>query len=141
VRRSPLEFVLTAMVTALRASSGLTALIGSSTAVYNNVEQGAVYPYVVVSSPTDRRMDTFGRFGAETLVDVKAVSQYPGDREASRIIDQAKRTLDLQPLATTEHTTLGVAWDTGERFSEIVNGIVTRHAVGTFRVWTEQSSS
>lgn len=141
MRRSPLEFVLTAMVTALRASSGLTALIGSSTAVYNNVEQGAVYPYVVVSSPTDRRMDTFGRFGAETLVDVKAVSQYPGDREASRIIDQAKRTLDLQPLATTEHTTLGVAWDTGERFSEIVNGIVTRHAVGTFRVWTEQSSS
>lgn len=141
MRRSPLEFVLTAIVTTLRASAGLTTLIGSSTAIYNNVEQGAAYPCVVVSSPTDRRLDTFGRFGAETLIDVKAISQYPGDREAARIIDQAKQALDFQALATTQHTTLGIAWDSGERFAEVVNGIVTRHHVASFRVWTEQSTS
>lgn len=141
MRRHPLEFVLTAVVTTLRASSGLTALIGSSTAVYNNVAQGAAYPYVVVSSPTDRRMDTMGRFGAETLVDVKAVSQYPGDLEAARIHDQCVRALNNQILATTQHTTLGVAWDSAERFAELVNGVPTRHQVGTFRIWTEQSST
>ena len=138
MRRSPVEAVIGAVVTALKASTGVMAL---ATGVYNHVPQETAYPYLVVSSPSDARMDTFGRYGATVLVNVRAVSQAMGDREGARLMDQCIRTLDFQPLATTQHTTVGVNWDAGDRYPEVVNGIQTRHHVGSFRVWTEQSSS
>jgi hypothetical protein len=139
LRRSPVAAVIGAIVTTLKSSTGVTGL--ATGGVYNHVPQGTSYPYVVVSSPTGRRQDTFGRFGGETLIDIKAVSQYQGDRDAANILDHCGRALDLQPLATTQHTTLGIAWETDDRFAEVVNGLVTRHHVATYRVWTEQSSS
>ena len=139
IRRSPVEAVLTGIVTALKNSTGVTGL--ATGGVYNNVPQSTTYPYVVVTSPTDRREDTFGRFGASIMVDVKAVSQYPGDKEPSQIIDQCIRTLNFQPPSTTQHTVLGVTWNNSERYSEVVNGIVTRHHVASFYVWSEQSTT
>lgn len=140
MRRSPVEHVIRAVVTTLRASTGLTALIGSTTSVYNNVEQGATMPYVVVSSPSDRRVDT-SRFGAETLLNVQACSQFRGDAEAAQVMDQCVRALNFAVLPTTQHATLGCAWDNSERYSETINGVQTRYSVGMFRVWTEQSST
>jgi hypothetical protein len=140
-RRSPITAVLTGIVTTLRSDSGITGLIGSSTAVYNNVEPAATYPYLVVMSPTDRPVDTMGRFGVETLVDVKAVSQYPGDKEAADIVNAAISALHFTRPTISGHTVLGTAFENGERFQETVNGVIVRHHVATFRVWTEQSSS
>lgn len=140
MRRSPVETVLTSVVTTLRGSTGLTALV-SSTGVYNHVEQGATYPYIVVTSPTDRRMDTVGQLGAEVLVNVQVVSQARGDKEASQILDQGIRALNFTALPTTGHQAFGCAWETSERYSEVVNGVQTRYHVGTFRVWTGQSTS
>lgn len=139
-RRSPITAVITGVVGALRADSGVLALL-SSTGVYNNVEAGASYPYIVVSSPTDVPKDTMGRFGVETLVDVKAVSQYPGDKEAADLVNAAVSALHFVKPTIAGHTVIGTAMENGERFQEVVNGIVTRHHVATFRVWTEQSSS
>ena len=141
MRRSPITAVLTGVVGTLRASTSLTALVGSSTSIYNNVDQGAAFPYVVVTSPTDRPVDTMGAFGVESLVDVKAVSQYRGDKEAADIVDACMGALHFARPTITGHTVLGTAFENGERFHEMVNGIVTRHHVATFRVWTEQSSS
>jgi hypothetical protein len=140
VRRSPVETVLTSVVSALRASTGLTALV-SSTGVYNNVEQGASFPYVAVTSPSDRRVDTFGRFGSELVVNTQVVSQARGDKEASQILDQVIRALNFATLATTQHTALGITWDNSDRYMETINGVPTRYHIGMFRVWTEQSSS
>ena len=139
VRRSPVEAVLTGIVTALRASTGVSAL--ATGGIYNNVPQDTGYPYLVVTSPTDRRMDTMGRFGASVIVDLKAVSQYQGDREAAQILDHCQRALNFQPPSTTGHQILGVTWDSSDRYQEVVNGIPTRTHVATFRAWTEQSSS
>lgn len=141
VRRSPIEAVLTAVITTLKNSSGLTAVLGSSTGIYNEVPQGAAYPFLEVTSPTDRREDTFGRFGSSVLVDCKAVSQAFGDQEPSRLTDQVIRTLNFATLATTQHTALGITWEQNERYADVVNGIKTRYHVTSFRVWTEQSSS
>lgn len=138
MRRSPVEAVISAIVSRLRASTGVTALV---TGIYNDVPQASAYPYVVVSSPLDKRMDTFGQLGGETMIDVQAISQAHGDQEGVRILDQVGRALDLQPLSTTQHTTFGVAWDQNERYSNVVNGIQTRYHVSTYRVWTGQSSS
>lgn len=141
MRRSPVESVLTAVVSTLRSSTGLTALLGSSSGVYNNAEQGAPFPYVVVSSPADRRLDTFGRFGAELVVNTQVVSQGRGDKEASQILDQVIRALNFATLDTTQHTSIGITWDNSERYMETINGVTTRYHVGMFRVWTEQSST
>lgn len=140
MRRSPVEAVIGAVVGKLKASTGVTGLV-SSTGVYNHVEQGASFPYVVVTSPTHRRNDTMGRFGADTMVNVLAVSQARGDKEGAQILDHCTRALDLQSLSTTQHATLGIAWESSDRYSETINGVQTRYHVGMFRVWTEQSST
>ncbi len=140
IRRSPVETVIGSVVAALRASTMVTGLVASSTGVYNNVDQGAAYPYLEVTSPTDRRLDTFSRFGNDALVDVKAVSQGKGDQQGTRIINAAIQALTLSALATSQHSALGIAWENNERYSETINGVTTRYHVGMFRVWTEQTS-
>ena len=140
-RRSPITAVLTGVVSTLRASSAVVAAVGSTTNIYNNVDQGAPYPYVVVMSPTDRPVDTMGRFGVESLVDVKAVSQARGDKEAADIVNDCLQALHFQRPTIAGHTVLGMAFENGARFQEVVNGVVTRHHVATMRLWTEQSSS
>ena len=135
IRRSPVEAVLTATVAALKASTGLTPLV---TGVFNDVPQGTAYPYVVVTAPTNRRQDTWGCLGSAALIDVKAVSQYRGDREAERILDQCIRTLNFEELSMSGHRMLGLAWDSSDRFQDVVNGVPTRYHVATLRAWTEQ---
>lgn len=139
-RRSSVAAVITGIVTTLRNSTEVTGLVGT-TGIYNNVEPSAAFPYLVVTCPTDVPQDTFGRFGVDARVDVRAVSQYPGDKEAADIVNAGIQALHFQHPSASGHTLLGVAYDSGDRFSEVVNGIVTRHHVATFRVWTEQSSS
>ncbi len=139
MRRSADEAVVTAVVTALKASTGVSALV--STRVYNNVPQDTTYPYVVVSLPSAVRMDTFGRFGGLAAVELRAVSQARGDQEGIQILDQVVRTLDFTRPTLTAQTMLGLAYDRSERYSEVINGIVTRHHVASFRAWTEQSST
>lgn len=138
-RRVPDEAVVTAIVTALKASTGLTALVG--TRIYNNVPQSETYPYVVVTAPTVRRADTLGRFGGMTLVDLKAISQERGDQEGMRILDQCVRAVNFTEPAMSGHTALGIVWDQTERYQEVVNGIPTRHHVASCRAWTEQSTT
>lgn len=140
-RRSPVEAVLTGVVSTLRASTGLTGLLGSSTGVYNNPQQGASMPHVIVTSPTDSRMDTMSRFGSELQVQVRAVSDARGDQQAAQVLDRAIDALNFATIATTApYASLGVSWDQSERYSEVVNGVVVRHHVGLFRVWAEQTS-
>ena len=139
MRRSPDEAILTAVVAALRASSGVTAL--ATNGIWNSVPQGTAFPYVEVTIPTSRREDTFSRYGADSTLDVKSISQAAGDQEGIRIREQVIGALNGQTLTLSGHTTLGLRWDTNERFEELVNGIRTRHHVASFLVWTEQSTS
>jgi hypothetical protein len=138
-RRNPDEAVIGGVVTALLASTGVTGLV--STRVYNNVPHNTTYPLVKVTLPTTRRSDTYGCFGAEATVDVDIVSQAFGDLEATRILDQCVRTLDFTRPTLSGHTSLGLRFDETARYSEMVNGIQTRHTVASFTYWTEQSSS
>lgn len=138
-RRSADEVVIGAVVGALAASTGVTGLVSSR--VYNNVPQNTTYPYVHVTLPTSRRADTLGRFGAHATVDVKAVSQAFGDLESARIVDQCVQALDFTKPSLSGHGSLGLSYDEETRFTEMVNGILTRHHVASFTYWTEQSSS
>jgi hypothetical protein len=139
-RRSPDEAVVTAIVTTLLSSTGVTGT-DVGTRIYNDVPQTTLFPYVHVTLPSGNRTDTLGRLGRTSLVDVKVLSQYQGDREGMRIQDQCIQTLDQTRPTVTGHVSLGLAFDEQTRYSEVINGITTRHHVATFRYWTEQSSS
>jgi hypothetical protein len=138
-RRSSVEAVLTAIVSALKSSTGVTGV--ATGGIYNNVPQNTPYPYVVVTSPTGRPSDTLGSLGSSVLVDLRAVSQYAGDKEAAQIIDQCQRAINFQKPAVSGHRICALNLESEERYQELVNAIPTRHHVATFRVWTEQSSS
>lgn len=137
MRTSPVEAVLAGVVTTLKASTDVTD--AATGGVYNNVPQNTAFPYLEVTSPTDRREDAVGQLGASVLVDVKAVSQFRGDAEAAGIIDAAIQALNGTRPTVTGHTIFGIAWEQSERFREVINGVVTRHHVATFRVWTGQA--
>ncbi len=138
-RRSPDEVVIGAVVSALLSSTGVTGLV--STRVYNNVDQNTAYPLVKVTLPTTRRLDTYGRFGAEATIDVDVISQAYGDLEGTRILDQCVRALDFTRPSLSGHTSLGLRFDDTTRYAEMVNGVLTRHHVGSFTYWTEQSTT
>lgn len=141
IRNSPVEAVLSATVAKLRSSTGVTGLVTSTTGIYNNVEQGASYPYIEVTSPVDSRLDTMSRFGSDVLVNIKAVSQARGDKEAAQVLDQCVRSLNFAVLSTTApHASIGITWENSERYAETINGVTTRYHVGMFRVWAEQTS-
>jgi hypothetical protein len=139
IRAVGVEAVLTSVIAALKNSTGVTGL--ATGGIYNDVPQGTTFPYVEVTSPTTRKVDTFGRFGAETIVNVKAVSQARGDQDAMRILDQCIRTLNFATLSLqSPQASLGITWENSDRYLEVVNGIPTRHHVGIFRAWSEQTA-
>ena len=138
-RRLSVEAILTAVVAALKADATVMAL--ASGGIYNHVPQGTPCPYVEVSCPSHRRQDTCGRWGAETLIDVKVVSQALGDQEAARLLTACVSAVDAQKPTLVGHSALGITYDASDRFRDVVNAIVTRYHVATFRVWTEQSST
>ena len=139
IRQVPTEAVITAVVSTLNNSTDVTGL--ATGGVFNNVPQGTAFPYVEVTSPTERRFDTASRFGAEVLVNIKAVSQGRGDQEASRILDRCVRALNFAQLTlTSPQASLGITWENSERYADVINGVTTRYHVGMFRVWTEQTA-
>lgn len=140
-RRSPIEAVLTSVVSRLTASTGVTGL--ATNGVHTEVPQGLTgYDYVEVTSPAWSRADTYGRKGAHTLVQVKAVGSGPSKQKAIRILDQCVRAMTGSLPTASQHTVLSAEVESGGvSYAELVNGVRVHHEVGMFRVWTEQSSS
>jgi hypothetical protein len=132
-RRSPDEAIVTAVI----------ARLGSQTtsANYTDVPQGTVAPYRVVTLPAARRVDTCGRFGAASVMNVDSISAGPSVLPGVRLRDAAIQALNFQSLPMSGQAMLGLTWDTNEYFPEVVNGITHHHHVAVFSVWTEQSSS
>jgi hypothetical protein len=138
-RQSPNEAIAGALVTQLRAHAGVTALVGAKS--YTDVEQAEAPPYVKLSFPTGRRVDTASLYGKHTLVDAIAVTQGNSKRPGVRIRDNVIQALNAQALSlTAPHRLLGLTFETDADVDEIVNGVKTFHHIATFRVWTEQTS-
>lgn len=147
IRRSLVEPVIGAVVTLLRASTSVTGLAAGG--AHNNVPQGTAKPYVEVTVPFDQRVDTFGRFGSQSSVTLKVVTQDSdlarGDLQGIRLMNACIQALGGQGGSNTialssPYAGLGISWDSCERYTETVNGVTTRYHVGQFRVWAEQTS-
>ena len=141
-RRAPDYFVVSSIVSTLRASSGVTAT--ATNGIYTEVPQGTPAPYVKVSaSIAGRRSDTLGRFGKQILMDVDCVSAGESQLLGIQMRDAVSRALDFgqNTQTLTEHRLLGLQYDDDTYFPEMVNNVKHHHHVSSFRVWTEQSSS
>lgn len=140
---SAIEPVMTALVSTLRSSTGVTGLLASSVSVYNDVSQGSVYPYVVVEAPTEVRWDTWGCPGKTLTVQVKAVTNGDadrGDKKGAQILNACVAALHFARPTVTNHFLSGIAYDGGETYTELVNGVKIRHTIGLFRVHVTQST-
>jgi len=138
-RQSPDEAIAGALITRLRSSSGVTALVSSRS--FTQVSSTEAKPYVKVNFPTGRRVDTASRYGAHTLVDVIAVSDGQSERTGVRVRSAAIQALNAQTLSlTSPHQMLGLTWETNVELDEVINGVTTFQHIATFRVWTEQTA-
>lgn len=140
---SAIEPVLTAMVATLKGSTGVTGLLSSTGAIYNDVPQGATMPYVEVALPTEVRWDTLGCMGKQLTVQVRAVTNGDvdrGDKKGAQILSACIGALHFQRPTVTNHVLGGMVYDTGDTFSELVNGVRIRHTIGIFRVLVTQST-
>ena len=137
-RTSPDEQVYAAVIARLRGASAVTTI--ATGGVYSEVPQTALPPYAKVTVPVGSRLDTCGRFGANTVVDVDCVisgeSQTAGVRLRSAVIT----ALDNVKPSMVGHVALGTSLEGTAYFHEIVNGVKHHHHVATCRVWTEQAA-
>jgi len=89
-----------AVVAALAADSGLTALLGGPR-IYNDVPRGAQLPYVTLGESTVRDWSTGTDTGHEHLMTVSAWSRANGEREVHLILAAVERVLHDAPLPMT----------------------------------------
>ena len=128
--------VMAAIYTALNVAA-ITSALGC--AVYDDVTQGAAFPYLRISTPSGIPWDTFGKAGKERVIEVHVFSQYRGRKEAQDILDQVIALLQYQALTISGHTTIVVNYEQdldGE--DEEIGGKKTVHKVGLFRVIVQE---
>lgn len=116
--------------------AGMTALAP----VYNHVPQGTSVPYVVLGSPTEARFDAMQSPGKELTIQVHVVSGYRGDAQAATILSKAIELLHYARPTVSGHTLIAIQYESGDSYTELVEGQEYRHLIGTFRVRVEQST-
>lgn len=112
----------------------LTALV---TAIYDDVPEDKVYPYVVIGDDTAVPFDTDTSLGTEATITLHVWSRYPGMSETKRIQGALYEALARYPLAVSGAEVLDVIPDyqavmreTGGRADDQE----TRHGVSRFRL-------
>lgn len=132
-----------AILAKLQANVPLLALI-PVTSVVGEVAPRPVYPFVLVEGGGEIPLNTMGgstlpKFGSFARVEVRAVSQKPGETEVSGLINAIKTALDCQPLTVSGYPSVGVTFENLIPLKDTVNGVVTREWIAEFEVTVHQS--
>jgi hypothetical protein len=138
-----LGVVSAAVLTALKASSALIALV-PAVRIVDEVPARPTYPYLLVEVGGETPFNTMGvpaalKWGSESTVLVRVVSQYRGDQEACQVLDAAKAAIDGQPLTVAGFASVGVSFASAQLIKDTLAGVVTRELVATFTVLVHQS--
>ena len=140
---SALGVVSAAVLTALRAASSVIALVPAARIV-DEVPARPTYPYVLVEVSGETPFNTMGapsalKWGSESTVLVRVVSQYRGDQEVTQILSPIKAALDGQPLVVPGYATASVSFESAQLLKDTLTGVVTRELVASFSVLVHQS--
>ncbi len=132
-----------AVLAKLQADAAVLALVPVGR-IGADVPPRTAYPYVLVEGASEVPENTLGgpslpKFGSSARVQVRAVSQKPGELEVAGIIDAIKASLDCQPLTVTGYPSVGVTFENLIPLKDTVTGVVTREWVAEFEVTVHQS--
>ena len=113
----------------LAASLPLAAIVGAR--IYDEVPQGASFPYIVLGDDDLKPWDLDCKLGFEALITVHAFSRYKGRKEAKEI---GAKIYDLLHNASIVTDNFKSAVCVSDMQTTMVEGDgVTRHLVARFR--------
>lgn len=113
----------------LSADNTLTSTLGAG--VYDEVLEGASYPFVSLGEETAIDYGTKDLDGGETTLNIHIWSQYKGAKETKEIMDRIHDLLHDSNLSVTGFNLINLRFE----FSDILRDPdgVTRHGVMRFR--------
>jgi hypothetical protein len=113
----------------LSADNTLTSTLGAG--VYDEVLEGASYPFVSLGEETAIDYGTKDLVGGETTINIHIWSQYKGAKETKEIMDRIHDLLHDSNLSVSGFNLINLRFE----FSDILRDPdgVTRHGVMRFR--------
>ena len=124
------QFALqTTLYSTLANDNTLTSTLGAG--VYDEVLEGASYPFVSLGEETAVDYSTKDTDGGETTINIHIWSQYKGAKETKQIMDRIHDLLHDSNLSVTGFNLINLRYE----FSDIMRDPdgVTRHGVMRFR--------
>lgn len=131
---SPLLPIQAAVLTALQADAQLMSTV---TGVFDWVEEGQAYPYVVIGEAFETPDNAHDRHGSETVITLHVWSQYRGYAEALRIAGRVIKALDHTPLTVAGHHHVATRFEFSQTLTDPEPPGDIRHVPMRFRVVTE----
>jgi len=124
------QFALqSAIYSTLSNDNNLTQVLGAG--VYDEVTEGATYPFVALGEETAVDYSTKDLVGGETTVNIHIWSQYKGSKETKNIMDKIHDLLHDSNLTVSGFNLINLRFE----YSDIMRDPdgVTRHGVMRFR--------
>ena len=107
-------------------------LMAAVTGVYDHVDQGSAFPYVVIGEDSAAEFDTDTEIGAESSITIHTWSRYKGRQETKEIQQMIYDILHRAELTITDAKFYGLDWQFSDSFLEPDGE--TRHGVMRFRL-------
>ena len=124
------QFALqTAIYSTLSNDNNLTSTLGAG--VFDEVTEGATYPFVLLGEETAIDYGTKDLVGGETTINIHIWSQYKGSKETKNIMDRIHDLLHDSDISVSGFNLINLRFE----YSDIMRDPdgVTRHGVMRFR--------
>lgn len=131
---SPGWLLQQAVFTRLNGDTALVTTLGAK--VYDEVPDGAAFPYVTIGDVIEAPNDTMGTTGRDPTITVHAWSRYRGSKQVKLILSRVDELLDRW-----KPTIAG--WDATDFQQVLMDTMrdpdgITRHGVARYRIHTHQ---
>lgn len=131
--------VLWPIQTALYARLTGDATLSGKAGIYDEVPEGAAFPYVDLGEATATPLGAHDRFGARTVETLHVWSTYHGYAEALDITNDLVRLLDHQTLIVDGHETVSVRFERAVKMRDPDADL--RHVAVRFAIETEHQDA
>lgn len=125
-----------AVLAALKADTQLRGLVQG---VFDWVDGGQAYPYVVLGEAVETPDNTHDSHGSNTVITLHVWSQYRGYAQALRIAARVRALLEHRPLTVAGHRHVATYFVSQQTLTDPEPPGDIRHVPISFRVLTQVS--